>query len=222
MVRRLLACAAVIAAVPLAASGEEIRLYSTGPGVVSGYVRFLDAAAGPVSMSTAAGSQTLGGADGTLIGRFQAVPAGTPQRATLTASGGGSVVELTVAADEFVTIAILADGQSLLIRDTPRDFNALKADIAFLNADPACMGARMRAGAKKTVVFDRVAPGGIARRLVNPAVAVVEAACGEVDVPGTLDLGTLEPGGRYSVVIVPDGSGGRRLIGGRDERTSYN
>lgn len=222
MVSRLLALAAFIACGAATAHGEEIRLYPTGPGVVSGYVRFLDAAAGPVSVSTAAGSLSLGGADGMLIGRFQAVPAGTPQRATLTAPGGSGTVELTALPDEFVTIAILADGGSLLIRDKPQDFNALKADIAFLNADPACAGAKMRAGAKKTVVFDQVAPGGIARRLVNPAAAVIEAACGEADVPGTLDLGTLEPGGRYSIVIVPDGAGGRRLIGGRDERTSYN
>ncbi|WP_133251465.1 hypothetical protein [Zavarzinia aquatilis] len=222
MVRRAAVLFLAMILAPLAARAEEIRLYPTGPGVISGYVRFLDAAAAPVSVSTGPASLSLGDGGDNLIGRFQAVPARAAQRATLTAPGGSSVVEVTVEPDEFVTIAILADGKSLVIRDKPQDFNALKADIAFLNADPACVDAKLRAGVKKVVVFDKIAPGGIARRLVNPAAAVVEAACGDVDIAGPLDLGTLEPAGRYSIVIVPDGAGGRRLIGGRDERANYN
>lgn len=220
MVKRLaLALLALACARPAVAA--EIMLYETGPGVASGYVRFLDAAAGPITIATKGASLTLGGDDGVLISRFQAVPAGSAQRAQVTAPGGSAPVEVTLTADEFVTIAVLGDGKSLLIRDTPQEFNALKADIAFLNADPGCASGTLRAGAKKVTVFDKMAPGAIARRLVNPAAAVVEVACDGQTVD-SLDLGTLEAGGRYSIVVLPDGKGGRRLIGGRDERASYN
>lgn len=202
-------------------AAAEIQLYETGPDVVSGYVRFLNAASGDVEISAGGASLALPATDEGRIGRFQAVPADSEQSAALTVGDAKDAVTIKAAPEEFITIAILDGAATLILRDTPTDFNALKADITFLNADPACAGAVMRAGAKKTVVFKDIAPGAMARRQVNPVAAVIEASCGETSVQGVVDLGTLAAGGRYSIVVLPDGAGGHRLIGGKDERAKY-
>ncbi|RJF87937.1 cell division protein FtsQ [Oleomonas cavernae] len=213
------ACLGLFALGGLAAAEEQTKLYDTGPDVISGYVRFVNAARADVAI-TAGGSGALALGTG-MIGRFQAVPARQELTATLAVAGKTAEVSVTLLPDEFVTIAVLDDAASLVLRDQPQDFNALKADIAFLNADPGCAGGVMRAGAKKTVVFSAVAPGQLARRSVNPVAALIEAGCGEAAAGGVLDLGLLEAGKRYSVVVVPDGAGGHVLIGGQDERARY-
>lgn len=198
---------------------EQTKLYDTGPAVISGYVRFVNAAPAGVTV-TAGGTGSLA-LDPGAIGRFQAVPAGRELTAAIAAGSATGTIAVTLQADEFVTIAVLDGATALVLRDRPQDFNALKADIAFLNADPGCTGAVMKAGAKKTVVFSDIAPGAIARRSVNPVAAVIEAACGDQAVPGSLDLGTLGAGGRYSIIVVPGAGGTHRLIGGLDERAKY-
>ena len=216
------ACLGVFAVSGLAVAEEETKLYDTGPAVVSGYVRFVNAAQADVAITAgSSGALALGTGMPGRIGRFQAVPARQELTATLAVAGKTAAVSVTLLPDEFITIAILDDAASLVLRDQPQDFNALKADIAFFNADPGCTGGVMRAGAKKTVVFSAVAPGQLARRSVNPVAALVEAGCDEAAVAGTLDLGLLEAGQRYSVVVIPDGAGGHTLIGGQDERARY-
>lgn len=222
MVRRLAATALVLlAGLGSARAAEETKLYNTGPSVVSGYVRFLNAGGAEVSVKAGDSTLALGVEDAARIGQFQAVPARQDLTATVTAGDKSSTVTVSVQPDEFVTIAVQPDATTLLLRDQPQDFNALKADIGFFNADPACATATMRAGAKKTEVFTGITPGQLARRSVNPIAAVVEASCGETPVAGTIDLGTLAAGGRYSVVVIPDGAGGQRLIGGQDLRAKY-
>ncbi len=201
---------------------QETKLYDTGPDVISGYVRFVNAAAGMVAVSTSGGGKLeLGVADAERIGRFQAVPARQKLSAQVRAGDKSGEVEITVDPDEFVTLAVLADATTLALRDKPQDFNALKADIAFYNADPDCAGGLMKAGQKKAVVFSGIAPGALARRSVNPVQAVIEAACGETSAGAPVDLGTLNAGGRYSLIVIPDGAGGHRLIGSEDQRAKY-
>ncbi|TDP44904.1 alginate O-acetyltransferase AlgF [Zavarzinia compransoris] len=214
--RAVLFCLA--AALPATAAAEAM-LYETGPGVPSGYVRFLNASAAPVAIRAGGAAIELGAGS---FSRYQAIPSGAEQRAKAGVGGTAQEVRVTAATDEFVTVAIVAGAAPLLIRDLPQDFNALKADIAFLNADPACADAAMRAGARKTVVFERIAPGAMARRLVNPVEAVIEAACGTDPVTGSVDLGMLAARGRYSIAVIPDGAGGHRLVGGRDEQAKYD
>lgn len=215
-------CLGLFAVSGLAAAEEETKLYDTGPSVISGYVRFVNAAQADVTITAGSGG-TLALETGMpgRIGRFQAVPARLELTATLAVAGKTAEVSVTLLPDEFVTIAVLDGAASLVLRDQPQDFNALKADIAFLNADPGCAGGVMRAGAKKTVVFSEIPPGQLARRSVNPVAALIEAGCSEAAIAGTLDLGLLEAGKRYSVVVIPDGAGGHALIGGQDERARY-
>lgn len=199
---------------------QETKLYETGPSTISGYVRFVNAASGTVSVSTGTGALVLDTGDGQRIARFQAVPARQKVAAQVRSGDKTRKVELTVEPEEFVTIAILANA-SLALRDKPQEFNALKADIAFYNADPACAQGILKAGAKKTVVFSGVSPGNVVRRSVNPVTAVLEAVCGDVPAGAPVDLGALQAGGRYSVVLIPDGSGGHRLIGAADQKAKY-
>lgn len=203
------------------AAAEEGRLYDTGPSVISGYVRFVNGGTDPVAISAGADTVTLGTADGERIGRFQAVPARQALTAGIRMGDREAAVTVTVLPDEFVTIAALDGAATLLLRDQPGDFNALKATIGFFNADPACADGAMIAGAKKTVVFSAVVPGGVARRSVNPVAATVEARCGEAAAGSPLELGQLGAGGRYSVIVIPAAAGGHRLIGGLDERARY-
>lgn len=196
----------------------EPMLYDTGPGVPTGYVRFLNAAGTPIAIAAGGKEMAL---DSGIFSRFQTVPSGTEQRATAAAGDARQAIQVTVQTGEFVTIALFAEAPPLVIRNLPAEFNALKADIAFLNADPGCPAATMRAGAKKTIVFDNIAAGAMARRLVNPAAAQIEAACGTVPVSGMVDLGVLAPRNRYSIAVIPDGAGGHRLIGGQDEQPRY-
>lgn len=219
--------AAVWLAAGLASPGaalaiQETKLYDTGPATISGYVRFVNAASGPVSITTGGTrALVLETGDAQRIGRFQAVPARQKLAAQVRSGDNTGKVELTVEPEEFVTIAILADASALAVRDKPQEFNALKADIAFYNADPACTQGMLKAGAKKTLVFSGLAPGNVMRRSVNPVVAVLEGACGDAPAGAPVDLGTLQPGGRYSLVLMPDGSGGHRLIGAADQKAKY-
>lgn len=222
MVSRFPILVAALVGLGGAAFAADIQLYETGPDVISGYVRFVNATGMAVEVAAGGATLALGTDDGARIGRFQAVPAGREQSATLHVGDDRKPVTITAQPDEFITIAVLDGAEALVIRDIPQDFNALKADIAFLNADPACAAGEMRAGARKTVVFKDVAPGAMARRLVNPVAAVIEASCGEVPVSGVVDLGTLAAGGRYSILVLPDGQGGHRLIGGADARAKYD
>ena len=201
---------------------QETKLYNTGPSTVSGYVRFINAAFNSVFISTGGiGALELASADDQQIGRFQAVPARQKLTAQVRSNDKTSKVQLTVDPDEFVTIAILTDGSTLPIRDKPEDFSALKADIAFYNAAPGCARGVLKAGTKKTVVFSGVMPGKLARRSVNPVVAVLEAACGDTPAGASVNLGTLKAGGRYSAILVPDAEGRYRLIGAEDQRAKY-
>lgn len=216
-----LACGLALLAGGQPAAAAEGKLYETGPSVVSGYVRFVNAGTVAATIAAGAGTAVLGTVDGERIGTFQAVPARQPLTATIGMAGQDGVVTVTVQPDEFVTIATLDGAATLVLRDLPADFNALKATIGFFNADPACAEGALVAGAGQTVVFKDIAPGDVARRSVNPVTATVAARCGAAVAGAPLALGQLSAGGRYSLIIIPAGAGGHRLVGGLDARARY-
>jgi hypothetical protein len=66
-------------------------------------------------------------------------------------------------------------------------------------------------------VIPDVAPGAVARRLVNPVNAALGVACGDPAQAAAAKLGQLNAGDRYSIFVVASKSG-RDVIAGRDEQ----
>ena len=126
----------------------------------------------------------------------------------------GRVVQRTAAIDiapvarpgELISVVIFSNGSSGLamqaIAEKPKDFNALKASLAFYNFDPACNGAGLTLAGRDTVIFENGPLRAVQRRAVNPVALSVQPVCGTQRAGAVLDLGTLEAGQRYSVFMV--------------------
>jgi alginate O-acetyltransferase complex protein AlgF len=205
-------------------AAPEAALYPTGPSRVSGYVRFVNAAAHPVAITTASSGQpvNLAPTDGQRISPFYAVPVDGTHKARFQVQGAKNEIALKVAADEFVTVSVYADASFTVTRELPEDFNALKARIAFFNVSPACGKATLRVRANGASIFKDVSTGAFAQRLVNPVQAQLDAVCGAdtgvaVD---AIDFGMLAAAKRYSLFLIPDGSRGHHLIGTEDKKAT--
>jgi alginate O-acetyltransferase complex protein AlgF len=98
---------------------------------------------------------------------------------------------------------------------SPRTFDPLRASLAFYNADARCTAGVQASSPATRPIFENQAALAHARRAVNPVKLVVQATCNGRPVDGTVDLGSLQAGQRYSVFLVPAGKGSR-LIGLQD------
>lgn len=183
------------------------QLYETGPAEDSSFVRFVNASGSPVSITSAKKSAKLElgtGADGR-ASKFLQVKSGTELAATIEGKSGKVSVKIVGKAWEYITIAILPDGRTLktaLVRETPTDFNAMRASLALANLDAACAGANISGGAKHVTILDRVQPFTVQRRLVNPVRLTATVGCGNKSAGTVVDLSQLQAGGRYSVFLL--------------------
>lgn len=100
--------------------------------------------------------------------------------------------------------------------EEPPAFDPLRASLAFYNADARCTAASLASSPAKVAIFEKQAAAASARRAINPVRLVVEASCNGQPVEGTVDLGSLQAGQRYSVFLVPAGRNASRLIGLQD------
>ena len=183
----------------------EPQLYETGPSEESSYVRFVNATENTIEIISSNGSAKIelnANADGR-ASRFFTVKAGSKLTATLQGKGRKGSVEVTGKPWEYITIAILPTGASqfktMLVRETPTDFNAMRASVSLFNLDASCTAATL-GGAKKATILEGVKPFTVQRRLINPVKLSATVAC---DVQGpAVDLAQLEPGGRYSVFLL--------------------
>jgi len=95
------------------------------------------------------------------------------------------------------------------VLESPDDFNALKASVAFYNVDAQCASAALLAAGRNVVLLDGVPEGQAKRRQINPVPLSVQLSCGGKVVGQPLDLGPLEAGQRYTVFLVPAGKSSR-------------
>ena len=183
----------------------EPQLYETGPSEESSYVRFVNATENTIEIISSNGSAKIelnANADGR-ASRFFTVKAASKLTATLQGKGRKGSVEVTGKPWEYITVAILPDAtaklRTMLVRETPDDFNAMRASVSLFNLDASCT-ATMQGGAKKATILEGVKPFTVQRRLINPVKLNATVSC---DVQGTaVDLAQLEPGGRYSVFLL--------------------
>lgn len=193
------------------------QLYETGPAEDAAFVRFVDALPGTVSVRAGKGGQLIldPKAAETTSTPWQAVKARTPLKATLEYEGQKQDVELAVEPSEFVTIAALPDGkgswQVRLGREKATDFSAHKVALGLLNLDPGCKPATLKVAGKELGILEGVPPEGMQRRMLNPVGLAVDLYCAGERVSEGVSLGTLRPGERWTLLVIPEG-GKTRLM----------
>jgi len=186
----------------------ETQLYETGPAEDSSYVRFVNATENPLTITSEKKSAKLelkAQQDG-LATKFFAVKSGTELAASIQGKGGKIAVKVVGKAWEYITIVIMPDGatrfKTMLVRETPTDFNAMRASLALFNLDASCAGALMQGGAKKVTILDQVKPFKVQRRLVNPIKLTAAVSCGDKSADASVDISQLQAGERYSVLLL--------------------
>ena len=151
------------------------------------------------------------------VSDFQSVKPQSAITGDFEGSAGRAPVRAKVGPGAFATVVAwtAAPGQKALqtavVTETPDDFNGLKASLAFYNLDAQCKGAGLQAAGRNVSVFDSVPQGAMQRRAVNPVALSVQLVCGGQPSGAPLDLGRLQAGQRYSVLLVPS-AGGARLV----------
>jgi alginate O-acetyltransferase complex protein AlgF len=215
---RLLPLVAALCALVPAASFAAPRLYDTGPAQDLALVRFVNA--GPQPLTVHSGAKTSlevppsapvtdylpARSDAPVTGQWQLGARKLPISLRVKAGGSASSVAWPD-----------ADGNlaGASFAEEPAQFDPLRASLAFYNADARCTAGLQATSAGNPAVFENQAALANARRAVNPVKLVVQATCNGRPVDGTVDLGSLQAGQRYSVFLVPAGKGSR-LIGLQD------
>lgn len=184
----------------------EIQLYDTGPSEESSYVRFVNATDKAVSVTSSKGAAKieLGAGAEARVSRFFTVKAGTKLSATLQSDGRKASVNVTGKPWEYITVVMLPDGaaqlKTVLVRETPDDFNAMRSSLALFNLEAACGGAFMKGGANSATILDNVKPFSVQRRLVNPVKLTATIGCGTAS--SEVGMSQLQAGERYSVFLL--------------------
>lgn len=212
--------AALCALLPFASGAAAPRLYDTGPSQDLALVRFVNAGTQALTVqSGGAGKASLAvpptapvtdylpaRSDAPVTGQWQLGGKKLPISMRVTAGGSASAVAWPEADG---TLA----GASFT--EAPAQFDPLRASLAFYNADARCTAGLLAASQAGAAIFENQAALASARRAVNPVKLVVQATCNGRAVEGTVDLGSLQAGQRYSVFLVPAGKGSR-LMGLQD------
>jgi len=207
----LLALAGVLTST--ATMAVEVPLYETGPAEDSSFVRFVNGGQQPVDIIATGSNARMSLTAAKPTTDFLPIKAGKAIEGALVRGTDKKNVSVTVQPGEFASVVGLDDAKgglrSVIVREQPDDFNALKASVAFYNVDAQCASAALMAAGRNVVLVDDVAEGQVKRRQINPVPLSVQLSCGGQPVGKPLDLGTLEAGQRYTVFLVPDGKGSR-------------
>jgi alginate O-acetyltransferase complex protein AlgF len=208
----LLSCGHVMAA--------DIPLYPTGPAQDAAFIRFVNGDTGTLEVLAQKGQPPLKLAPAKPSSVFFPVTARQTIKGTL--SSGSKHLELTLQATpgEFATVVVLPDGKGgirqVTMHDIPDDFNGLKASLGFFNLDGSCANAALRPAGRTADLFAGVTQGHLQRRSINPVKLSVQLVCANANVGPVLDLGALQAGERYSVLLLPSASG-PRLVAATDK-----
>ncbi|KAF1006241.1 MAG: hypothetical protein GAK32_02497 [Pseudomonas fluorescens] len=215
MMRRLVpGLMALLASV--GAGAAEIPLYPTGPEKDSAFLRFANGTGAELKL-VADGSRAslVLGADKRVSDYLPVSGGSAPIKGVLSQGAQHAQLSVTVAPGEFATVVAVNDTgggiRQVVIHEQPDDFNALKASLAFVNADVACADATLVAVEQKAELFKQVAEGAVQRRMINPVALAVQLKCAGAPVGQPLSL-SLKAGERYSVLALPSASGSTLLF----------
>ena len=193
-------------------------LYETGPGQDSSFVRFLNAGNEKVSVVNGKAKVGLGTQNDARVSRFYPVKAGDKLSATVQLGNLKTTVDVVAKPGEFITVAIVSKAntlESVIVREAPTDFNAMRSSVSLMNIDASCANAGLTGGAKEAMIFENIKPGTTARRLINPVSLSVKAHCGGEPAGAAVDMQQLQAGERYSVILIP-AKKGRQVFFVRD------
>lgn len=181
----------------------QVGLYSTGPAVDAAFVRFLNLTMTDMHVAADGNKNALTVTPQNIASPFLSVGTQQAIKGTLSFESVKKNIEIKLDPSEFVTVIAQNDLAISLIREKVEDFNALKASIAFYNADPKCLLATIKVKGHETSIFESVQPSRLVRKQVNPIPLVVEAFCNGQQISESVDMGRLQPGGRYSLFLMP-------------------
>jgi hypothetical protein len=220
--RAVLALALCLAAA--SAGAAEKRLYPSGPPHGVAYLRFANLSPEPVKIRSAAAELALPAAGAARVGEYDPVTPGEALTGIVELAGKTRPLQVTLAPNEFVTVAIGgsagAGPEITLLREVPSDFDALKSALALYNLDKECAAARLVAADGKIEVIAGVAPDKTGRRLVNPVAATLAVACGS-GAPVPVELGRMAAGERYSVFLYAASDSRPQVLALRDEMAPF-
>ena len=206
---------AALSGIGAQAQAADIPLYETGPSQDAAFVRFINAQAGLLEVSSA-GSVTRTKLDPAQpASPFYTVDANARIKGRFHAGNQQGDIGLTVKPGEFASVVALPGTgaiKQIILREQPDDFNALKVSLALYNIDPQCGPAGLNVVGRSAALFESVASGSLQRRALNPVSISVQLVCKGVVAPATLALGALQAGQRYSVFVVPAGANSRLFI----------
>ncbi|MCF5666391.1 MULTISPECIES: cell division protein FtsQ [Pseudomonas] len=214
MKRMTLGLATLLASV--SAYSADIPLYPTGPEQDAAFLRFANGTPGELKLVADGSKASLVLSGDKPVSAFLPVVGGDkPIKGVLSSGGKNADFSVKVAPGEFATVVALVDAKGatrqLVVREVPDDFNALKASLAFINADATCADASLEAVAQKAELFKQVAEGAVQRRMINPVELSVQLKCAGSPVGQPLTF-TLKAGERYSVLAVPSDTGSKLLF----------
>jgi alginate O-acetyltransferase complex protein AlgF len=226
-IRRVLGCVTLLAALAAMQPGPSLaaegRLYPSGPPNGVAYLRFVNLAPSEVTITSPAAKIVMPADDAHRVGEFDPVTPGVALTGSAQLGEATKPINVTLTANEFVTVAVTADGDGIAVsvfRETPSDFNAMKSSLALFNADKNCAPAQLVAGDNHQPVIADVAPDAVGRRLVNPVNVALAVACGDPAQAVPAKLGQLNAGDRYSVFVLA-GKAGPEIVAARDEQAPF-
>lgn len=214
---RTLRLAGGLAALALSAGAlaEQIALYPTGPAQDSAYLRFVNVSTSPLQLTPEGGQASLKLEAAKVASDFIPVPGGKAVKGTLSRDGKSAQLDVQVAPGDFATVFALNDAQGIrqVVVDEPFDIpNQLKASLALFNADPACANAKVKLAGRDLDLFQKAPEGNPRRQEINPRASLgVQLECAGKAVGNPVELGALEAGKRYSLLLVP-GAAGPQLL----------
>lgn len=216
--RALLACVSALAPAWAFAQGQ---VYEPAPPRGSAFVRFANTLPAAVQLRPdflpAFG---LGTQPAQRIGAYTVVEnvANRTLRVEIAEGARRGQGSFRASPDSFVTVLVHRgpDGNpaiATVVEET--DFNRARARLAFYNALPDCPAGALQLLPGGQAVLAEVPTLAGRARSVNPVTAEVRAACG-ARVSAAFTLQGLEPGGMYSVWMIPGATGAPEAFMTRD------
>lgn len=211
IVPTLMTCTAV------SAQAAGPMLYETGPAQDSAFVRFVNGLDHAVEVVPEGGRARLSLPTSKPLGDFLPVRPDTVIKGAFEARGQRAGVAVKTAPGAFSTVVARSAGAGkpftvTVLTEAPDDFSALRASLGFASLDKACVPAGLQTAGKGVALFSGVALEQLQRRQINPVKLTVQATCGGKPVGGVVDLGQLEAGQRYSVLLMPAAGGAPRVV----------
>ena len=214
MIKMLAALACVPALSLSALASAQVALYPSGPDQDAAFIRFVNATTAPLDVLGQAGQPPLRLEVAQPASLLFAVDSTSPVKGSLVSGAHTLALDLKVEPGEFTTIVMVSQEagiEQVAVRETPDDFNGLKASLAFVNVDKSCSDASLRPAGRSADLFKAVPVASLQRRSINPVNLSVQLVCANANVGAPLDLGMLKAGERYSVLLVPSATGPRLL-----------